>query len=225
MVGPDHLAAILPASFGHAGWFGLRVGAIWGLGHGISAISLGLAVYLLKDSISSQFLFMNRYAVVAETAIGLSLLIIGLLGVKECLSNAANHLHDGQHRHHHHHNQEPENPAVATTRAIRGVYRKSVFFNGLLHGCSWDGAPSIAPAMAMSSWKRAAFFLFAYCLGTMVAMSVAAATLGELSRRLGSVAEDPDLPRKLSLVSSMLATGIGIYWLGRVVVSHGIFSR
>ena len=30
---------------------------------------------------------------------------------------------------------------------------RAIFANGILHGFSWDGAPSLAPALAMTSWR------------------------------------------------------------------------
>ena len=32
-------------------------------------------------------------------------------------------------------------------------YLRAIFANGILHGFSWDGAPSLAPALAMTSWR------------------------------------------------------------------------
>eukprot|EP00952_Eustigmatos_sp_NYUAD-ZCMA_P010120 41705-Eustigmatos_ZCMA.PRE.1 len=29
---------------------------------------------------------------------------------------------------------------------------RTVFFNGLLHGFSWDGTPTLAPALAFTNW-------------------------------------------------------------------------
>lgn len=90
---------------------------------------------------------------------------------------------------------------------------KAIFFNGIIHGLSWDGAPSIAPALAMSSWSTALSFLASYCFGTMVAMSIVAGLIGEGSSRLGKAANSPDLPRNLSLGSSIVAILIGFYCL------------
>ena len=90
---------------------------------------------------------------------------------------------------------------------------KAIFFNGIIHGLSWDGAPSIAPALAMSSWSTALSFLASYCFGTMAAMSIVAGLIGEGSSRLGKAANSPDLPRNLSLGSSIVAILIGFYCL------------
>jgi hypothetical protein len=81
--GPDHLAALLPPSVGKPGWYGLRLGATWGMGHGVSAIFLGMCAYFLKGRISTQFKFLQQLSLFAEALVGLSLFVIGAIGIKE----------------------------------------------------------------------------------------------------------------------------------------------
>lgn len=89
----------------------------------------------------------------------------------------------------------------------------AIFTNGIIHGLSWDGAPSIAPALAMTSWHAAISFLLSYCFGTMAAMSLTAGIVGEGSIRLGKVVNNPELPKNLSFASSLIAIIIGLYYL------------
>ena len=70
--GPDHLAALLPPSVGKPGWYGLQLGATWGLGHAISAVSLGLCAFFLKGRISQQFQFFQKLSAFTEIAVGVS---------------------------------------------------------------------------------------------------------------------------------------------------------
>ena len=199
VTGPDHLAAILPPSVGQPGWYGLRIGATWGLGHGVSAIFLGICAYFLKGRMSSKFKFLQKLSTLAESAVGVSLLAIGFLGIKE--------------------NLEADNPdghgdgASPDLQLASVKTSKAIFANGILHGFSWDGAPSLAPALAMTSWRSALAFLLAYCFGTMAAMAVTAGLVGEGSVRLGKAVNSPSLPRQLSLFSSAVAIVIGAYWL------------
>jgi hypothetical protein len=39
---------------------------------------------------------------------------------------------------------------------------KAVFLNGLLHGFSWDGTPTLAPALAFPNWGSVLLFLVSY---------------------------------------------------------------
>lgn len=200
VTGPDHLAALLPSSVGKTGWGGARVGAIWGLGHGLSAMFLGYCAFFLKDKITGKFSFLDKLATLAETAVGVSLLAIGLLGVKESMEIEEEHAVDAM-------NEGKGGKGSMTSRAI--------FANGILHGFSWDGAPSIAPAIAMTSWKAATIFLFSYSLGTIITMSISAGTIGALSTRIGKMSKTPDFPKGLSFFSSLLAVVIGLYWIAQ----------
>lgn len=48
--GPDHLAAVLPRCIGKRWWVSSRVGALWAVGHGVSASIIGLIAFLLKGN-------------------------------------------------------------------------------------------------------------------------------------------------------------------------------
>lgn len=98
-----------------------------------------------------------------EGLVGVSLIAIGLLGLKESLLDYDGPLEatDGGTP------QSVGAAGVGATAAARGGGR-AIFLNGVLHGFSWDGAPSLAPALALSSWRSVLWFLVAYCSGTMV---------------------------------------------------------
>lgn len=199
ITGPDHLAAILPPSVGQPGWYGLRIGATWGLGHGVSAIFLGLCAFFLKGRMSSKFMFLQKLSTLAESAVGVSLLAIGCIGIKENIDSD---------------NTDGHGDGAGTDMPLTSARSsRAIFANGILHGFSWDGAPSLAPALAMTSWRSAGSFLLAYCFGTMIAMSMTAGVVGEGSLRLGKVVNSPNLPRQLSLGSSIIAIIIGAYWI------------
>jgi cytochrome c biogenesis protein CcdA len=193
IVGPDHLAAILPSSVGLDGWFGMRIGAIWGLGHGMSAILIGAVAFLLKGTVTSRFKFIETLSSLAENAVGFSLIVIGLLGLKENMfdSDSVSAVEDSE---------KPRNFSA-------------IFLNGVLHGFSWDGAPSLAPAVTMTSWSATMGFLLSYCLGTVVTMSIASGILSEGSKRIGSVTGNPNASKNLSIGSSVVAVMLGLYWV------------
>ena len=205
LLGPDHLAAILPSSVGKSAWHGARIGAIWGLGHGLSATFLGFCAFFLKGKISGKFTAVKKLTNIAESAVGFSLLAIGLLGIKESMEMEAEHADD-------------VSEGNSDGKKTNGKTAFSIFANGMLHGFSWDGAPSIAPAVAMTTYRSAATFLASYSMGTMITMSIAASTISYLSSKLvgSSVSENiPNLPKKLSFFSSLLAMLIGVYWIAQ----------
>ena len=93
--------------------------------------------------------------------------------------------------------------------------------NGLIHGFSWDGAPSLAPALACTTWYGVLWFLLAYCAGTMIAMSAATTAIGEGSIRAAQALDQPDIPKRLSIASSAAAIVIGVIWLAKAVFFAG----
>ena len=92
--------------------------------------------------------------------------------------------------------------------------KRAVLFNGILHGFSWDGAPSLAPAVAISTFRGSLTFLLSYAFGTMAAMALATTVIGEGTRRAAGKLDRPDLPRDLSMWSSFLALTVGVVWCG-----------
>lgn len=175
----------------------MRIGAAWGLGHGFSATLIGLFAYLLKDRVSHQFVVFEKLSTVAESAVGLSLLFIGALGLKETLIDGA-HADGGE--------EEPEKLSTLKSNS-------AIFTNGVLHGLSWDGFPSLMPTLTLTSIRAVLLFLVSYCMGTMVAMSVTAGAVGEGSLRLGEATNNPNLPKKMSIVTSIIAIAIGSFWI------------
>ena len=205
--GPDHLAALLPRCCGQRWYRAGRIGALWGMGHGVSATIIGIFAFWLKNHMKnvSRLQGMFSYASsAAEIAVGLSLVVIGLLGIREAREWEAEI--EGV--------QPQSLSAAAADAGIKTAPNRAVMFNGLLHGFSWDGAPSLAPALAVATWRGNIAFLMAYALGTMSAMAFTTTRIGEGTRRAGQVFNRPDIPQKLSFGSSVVAILIGIIWCG-----------
>jgi len=205
IAGPDHLAALLPRCCGQRWWRAGRVGALWGTGHGISATILGLLAFGLKNRFSTMPGVSNLLqgaSSAMEVAIGASLVVIGLLGMKEAREWK----------------EEMETvvpktlSAAATEQGVKSNQKGAVIFNGFLHGFSWDGAPSLAPALAVATWRGSISFLLAYGIGTTLAMTIATIFIGESTLRAGEILQRPDIPQKLSMISSILALGVGLFW-------------
>lgn len=187
------------------------------MGHGVSATLLGVVAFAAKSTVHTRLGGSNRWLTslgqMTELAVGVSLLLIGAMGMKEAREWE----------------EEIESPqpqslsaaAASNPGGFKTAQKRAVIFNGILHGFSWDGAPSLAPAIAVSSWSGNLAFLSAYALGTMSTMALATLLIGEGTRRAGEVFHRPDIPQKLSLFSSILAMGIGALWCFLAVSKHG----
>lgn len=192
------------------------MGILWGLGHGLSATLLGLVAFSLKRSVFTSSARLRKLvssaSQVSELAVGLSLVTIGIMGLNEARE------------------WYNENQQLAAVRSLSAgsatdplsgptssEQKRAILFNGLLHGFSWDGAPSLAPALALATWGSNLAFLGAYAVGTMTTMALTTTVIGEGTRRAGKVFERPDLPQKVSMLSSVFAVCVGAIWCGVAV--------
>lgn len=208
IAGPDHLAALLPRCCGQRWYKAGKIGALWGIGHGVSATILGVLAFGLKAQVQKAPVvksLLSGASHVMEIAVGLSLILIGGMGIREAREwedemNGAS--------------PQSLSAAAAPDSGIKDTQKRAVIFNGLLHGFSWDGAPSLAPALAVATWSGNLAFLSAYAAGTMSAMAITTTLIGEGTRRAGEIFNRPDIPQKLSLFSSILAIVIGAIWCG-----------
>lgn len=204
------MAALLPRCCGQRWYRAGRVGALWGMGHGVSATIIGVLAFALKNRLRNNMStglhsLLSGLSHVTEIAVGLSLILIGVMGIREA-REWKDEIVDGV--------QPQSLSAAATDTGVRSAQKRAVIFNGLLHGFSWDGAPSLAPAIAVATWSGNLAFLSAYAMGTMGAMAIVTTLIGEGTRRAGQIFHRPDIPQKLSLASSMLAIAIGAVWCG-----------
>eukprot|EP00538_Stauroneis_constricta_P000896 CAMPEP_0119562668 /NCGR_PEP_ID=MMETSP1352-20130426/21193_1 /TAXON_ID=265584 /ORGANISM="Stauroneis constricta, Strain CCMP1120" /LENGTH=309 /DNA_ID=CAMNT_0007611117 /DNA_START=34 /DNA_END=963 /DNA_ORIENTATION=+ len=213
IAGPDHLAALLPKCVGQRWYNAGRIGALWGMGHGVSATMLGVMAFGLKAQVQKAPALrsiLSGASHVTEIAVGLSLIVIGAMGIREAreweeeASSAT---------------AKSLSAAANTETQVKSSTKRAVIFNGLLHGFSWDGAPSLAPALAVATWGGNLAFLSSYAAGTMATMAITTTLIGEGTRRAGEAFQRPDIPQKLSLFSSILAIAIGTIWCGLAFTS------
>lgn len=173
------------------------------MGHGVSASILGVLAFGLKSQVQKApgvKALLAGASHVMEIAVGLSLILVGAMGIREAKEWE---------------NQPQSLSAAASPETgVAEAQKRAVIFNGLLHGFSWDGAPSLAPAIAVATWGGNLAFLSAYAAGTIAAMAITTTLIGEGTRRAGEIFNRPNIPQKLSFFSSILAIAIGLVWCG-----------
>ncbi|KAK2392943.1 high-affinity nickel-transport family protein [Trifolium repens] len=82
--GPDHLAALAPLSIGRTRLESAAVGALWGCGHDAGQLIFGLIFLILKDRLHIEII-----RTWGTRVVGLTLLVIGAMGIKEASEAAA----------------------------------------------------------------------------------------------------------------------------------------
>ena len=214
--GPDHLAALLPFILGHKWYRAAFFGCVWGLGHGLTASMLGVLGFHVKDSLLGYKL-LPQLTNLADYAVGVTLIIIGIMGIHEARQmdacDSSSKIADESEERLVNGDietirpfQHEETESIQYDKTGRGYsYSRSfaipltIFANGCFLGMSWDGLPSLAPALALYSWKLLFVFLTAYCLGTVCTIGIASGFIGESTKWLSTVTS-ADLPRRLAVI-------------------------
>ncbi len=187
--GPDHLAAVAPLSV--SGDRATRVGFGWGIGHTLGVWGVGAAALLVRTALPIE-----RFSSWSERLVGAVLIGIGLWG----LLRTARKLADPQGTSPHHH---PEIEPSAGRPLWTAV---SV---GTLHGFAGSShVLGVLPALALPDPLSAGGYLFGFGVGTVAGMAFAATLLGRLAAKF-----TPRGHLRLLATLSVLAIGVGVYWL------------
>jgi len=247
VTGPDHLAALLPLAIGRRWWQACYTGLYWGMGHGIGAALVGFLAFMVRGALN-----LDALCGYMEAAVGLSIMIIGVNGVREArewqeeadaaaalaeveaaVAAGAGSAIDGTASG----ALMPKGsdvemdavPAYGLVSALSQAPKKqsvsSTLITGILHGCSGSGhLLGVLPALAMPSMTCALTYLSAFGLGTMIAMSSFTAIVGELSVQMGERLQSPDVPAKLAFGTSLFACVMGFGWTFKALLELGAFK-
>ncbi len=196
--GPDHLAALAPIALEDRSR-GIRVGATWGLGHGLGVCALGGLGIAFRQVIDVSA--MSQWS---ERFVGVLLIGIGIWALRRATRmevHAHRHTHDGdEHVHLHVHVDEADHGGAhvhaAHTHAALGV--------GFIHGAAGTGHLfGVVPALALSV-PDAAVYILAYLCAAVGSMALFGGLLGQVAARGGTA-----WMRRL-----MVATGAGAVLIG-----------
>tara|TARA_B100000963_G_scaffold341779_1_gene341873 strand:- start:44 stop:715 length:672 start_codon:yes stop_codon:yes gene_type:complete len=159
--GADHLIAMAPSSI-TSPKDALKNGITWGLGHSSGVFLLSILAIFFKD-----LTHLNKFSYFAEFLVGLSLLIIGVLAIKNSFKfNIHSHKHhhkDGfSHDHLHYHNNKNKK---------HNRHSHALASLGILHGIA-GGSHLIAviPALALPV-QEASAYLISYLIGSLFIMT------------------------------------------------------
>lgn len=88
LTGPDHLGALLPFIFCKRWYTAAIYGLVWGAGHGVSSSAMGVMAASLKGSLLGASM-VEALSEWSNVGIGLTLIVIGAMGLHELRSEAA----------------------------------------------------------------------------------------------------------------------------------------
>uniref|UniRef100_A0A7N0T0U4 Urease accessory protein UreH-like transmembrane domain-containing protein n=1 Tax=Kalanchoe fedtschenkoi TaxID=63787 RepID=A0A7N0T0U4_KALFE len=192
--GPDHLAALAPLSIGRTRLQSAAVGALWGAGHDAGQVIFGLLFLLLKDRLQIEI-----FRTWGTRVVGLTLMVIGAMGIKEAYEVPAVALETGD-------------ASLLNSNSINLPGKKKIgfatFATGVVHGLQPDALMIVLPALALPSRLAGAAFLGMFLLGTVFSMGSYTAFLGSCSQALKE--RVPRITEKLTWASSLIAVGLGL---------------
>ncbi len=201
--GPDHLAALAPIAVDDRAR-AVRIGAVWGLGHGTGVVLLGA-----MGMGAGQLIDLHWMAAVSELAVGFLIIAIGLWSIRQAFGIV---IHD--HGHHH-------GPADHTHAHVHvggdtshGVHTHGAFGIGLLHGAAGSGHLfGVLPSLALPP-EQAMVYLAAYVTAAVGSMAGFGWALGEITSRGG-----PRGVQSLLFGSGFAAMAVGVYWVASGVMA------
>ena len=239
--GPDHLAAILPLILGKGLLNSAFFGCTWGCGHGLSSTLLATLGFFLKDSFIRKQII-PQLTTLADYAVGITLIIIGIMGVLEVqqieVEEMATHavpvpMASAEIENDSEQMQQKSTHGMLFAETVTNMtsyqgyevaqqsgscnsrqiaIAVTTFANGFLLGLSWDGLPSLAPTLTLQTWQTLICFVLAYFMSTVVTIGGASVAIAASTKWLSKVTS-VDLPKRLSMTSSLCAICIGFLWV------------
>lgn len=197
---PDHLAAVSAFVSRRPSWRrAASLGARWGIGHALTILLLGGVL------VASGMRLPDAFEPLAERAVGVTLIVIGLLTVARAMRLHAHwHDHDGDRHWHLHSHLRGREGHDHSHRALLGI--------GMLHGVAGTGALVIAlPVSVSTSPGGAVVFLLVFGVGTVMAMALFGAAAG----RLIAVAARTSVKwhRATIAVAGVASAAVGMWWV------------
>ena len=196
--GADHLVAMAPSSITNPK-SALKNGVSWGIGHSSGIIILSILAIFIKDIIP-----LERFSSFAEFFVGISLLIIGVIAIRNS-RNFGIHSHQHEHNngvtHKHYHYHQNKNLHNKNSHALTGL--------GLLHGIA--GGSHLVPlifVITIPDIQGAILYLFSYLIGSLVIMSLFTYLISISTLKFGR-----SQLKGLIAFAGGISFSVGIFWI------------
>lgn len=155
----DHIAAVTTIVSDRKNLFSAGlVGGIWGIGHTISLLAVGIIVILLKMQIS------ERTETMLEISVGVMLVLLGLNLFRKLFFTHTEH-------------QVPTNddsqPDKLEKKEKKSFFRMRSLIVGMVHGLAGSGALTLLIASSIPEPTMGLFFLLLFGLGSIGGMMLA----------------------------------------------------
>lgn len=205
--GPDHLAAVTPIAIESKNkvW---RIGFLWGTGHLIGMLIIGLLFFLFKGFIPVEAISGYSEQLVAIVLIGIGIWSLYKLFYKEKIHSRP-HIHsDGEvYVHKHTHSHSHGGHAIKT----KNNEKASSLSIGVLHGLA--GVAHfilLLPALGFETQLESLQYIAGFAIGTLLAMTVYTFILGLVTK---TSTHNKSLLNSIRVAGGCFALFIGVYWM------------
>jgi hypothetical protein len=183
----------------------LWVGALWGLGHSATILTVGGAIVLFG------WIIPPRLGLSMEMSVAVMLIVLGAMN----LSGALSGIKQAAHRHHHPHALD-ETPT--THVHVRGPLRPLVI--GIVHGLAGSAAVALLVLATIKSASLALLYLAIFGAGTVAGMMLLTAAMAlpisVLSQRFG-ISE-----AFIARATGLLSIAFGLFLAYRIGIADGL---
>jgi hypothetical protein len=200
--GPDHIAALAPLAT-HQPRRALRLGVLWGLGHGLAVLALGVVGLLTREWVD-----IAGFSQWSEFVVGLLLIGMGLWSFRVAAritvhSHSHEHSEEEAHQHLHVHIGQDEHGDSSHRR-----HEHAAFGVGVLHGAAGAGHLfGVLPSLALEP-EQAVAYLAAYFVAAVGSMALVGWGLGKVAGGRTTA-----VIRQLMWTCGLVSLGVGAYWL------------
>ena len=138
-----------------------------------------------------------------EAAVGISIMIIGVNGIAEAREWREDHEESAV-----------DGGASLSDVAVDapGITATLLSFAGLTATAVREWARDALVELCVAHWPYVLAYLGCFGLGTMIAMALFTGAVGEASVQMGERLNQPDVPAKLSMLTSLFALTMGALW-------------
>jgi len=184
----------------------LGVGALWGLGHSATILTVGGSIVLFG------WVIPPRLGLSMEMSVAVMLIVLGAMNLSGALSRI------GQVAHRHAHEQEPTDPPSA--RRMTGLLRPLVV--GVVHGLAGSAAIALLVLTTLKTAASALVYLAVFGAGTMAGMMLLtwamALPISAFSRRFQNAEQ------QVARVTGLVSIAFGLFLAYRIGVTDGLLS-
>ena len=192
---PDHLTAVSTlVSESHSTRQGVWLGAMWGLGHTISLVVVGVVLTVIGATLP------ERVGVAFELGVAAMLMLLGARAIVIAFRTP-------EHAHTHPHAPFHVHTSIRTLRRDRRRWRPLAV--GLLHGLAGSGALTALVFTQLPGTAARIIYMTLFGLGSVFGMAIASGLAGAA---LQLAARSDSIRQKIGFATGVVSIAVGLLW-------------